>query len=407
VLGLIVAVCAIALALAGLRRHRDLASPYVLFSVGWLFPWALSELALSSAQSPLTAGTIRLLVEASISFLLGMAALAPLVAPDRPLFSLTDWRLGFDRTRLRRATYLIAILSTFGLAFEAAVAGTLPILAPQEISTVVYRHFALPFVHYLTISFIVVALLGATELRTFGIRGGRFAVALVIVSTLAIVALLARQQVVLIALGVGLLVHYTRRGGIPISWIVISGTVALALFVVAAANRGLSSEQAAELTGTSMPTMLAPLVLPYLYLTLNFTVLQFMTESHLPATLGANVFEPLLSLTLTRRLVPIPNVEEEFGWFNTYTFVWPIYSDFREIGVIVVPFFYGLLTMWLYVRMRRDGTPTALFLYALAAFVVGFLFQSNGYGFTPLYVFAAEIVWAMWYAKRRTAIEPP
>jgi oligosaccharide repeat unit polymerase len=390
---------ALGLVVAVWNRYHDWFAPGVVFAIGWLVPWAVAELQLSEAQDTIQGTTTGVLIVGSVSFFLGLTALRQ---SARPAARLTPGALRerIGHPRLRVAMGALLLLSIGGLAVEAWVAGTLPILAAPEVATAVYRAFPLPFIHYATISSIAVAILAVVAMRAFaGTRSVAFEVVVFIVATAIIVALMARMQIAMIGLGALIVMHYTSPRGVRMRWLAGLAIGAVGLFIVLAEVRGLSAVDVIDLTGLALPDALALLAWPYLYVSLNFTSLQYLMNAGLPATLGANVLQPILSLTLTRRLFPVPNVEEEFGWFNTYTFLWPIWSDFRWVGVVAVPFCYGLLMAALYRRLRARPDPAVLCVYALGVCATLFLFQSNPFSFTPLYVLAAEFALAFRFAR--------
>jgi oligosaccharide repeat unit polymerase len=67
---------------------------------------------------------------------------------------------------------------------------------------------------------------------------------------------------------------------------------------------------------------------------------------------------------------------------NTYTWLRTFYSDFGLIGVVTVPFFFGILSSWLAVSMKYR--PSVWRLTALAILMPVLLFSIMGFRLTDI-----------------------
>jgi oligosaccharide repeat unit polymerase len=386
----------------GISRYYfdDHFAPLGLFCVGWLIPLGVSELSLSAMQEPLDGTTWLFIIGSTATYLAGL--LVAVLAHRRPEGNPPkESILGLiDARSLRQASLALLALSIVTFAYEVRVAGTVPMLAPPEARTIVYRAFALPFIHYGTISSIPAASLAFLHLRLFGRQNWKLPAFVFVSGSLLIASILARQELLLIIVACLLILAYTASRPLRTAPLVVAALAVAWLFVIIGQGRGGSSEFAAQISGTYLPTWGAGLVWPYLYLALNFTVFQFLSHAGLAATAGANTLQPILSFTLTRRFFPLPVVEDEFGWFNTFTYLWPLYSDFRVWGVILIPSVYGLFSGWYYLRFRSRPNAARLLIYTLVAFTTLFLFQSNGFTFPAYYLFAFEFWLAIKFASR-------
>jgi oligosaccharide repeat unit polymerase len=303
--------------------------------------------------------------------------------------------------RLRVAMVALFLVTVAAFAYEVHVAGNVPMLVDPASRTVANRTFALPNVHYGTISGITVAVLAFFHLWVFGRKHWLLPVVLLLASVGIIFSIMARQQMLLIGFACLIVANYTARRPIGMRKLAGFAVAMFALFLLVGVARGAEVDTLMEASGTYVPEWAKGLVAPYLYFALNFQVLQSLAEADLPPTHGAHTLQPILSLTMTRRLFPLPNVEEEYGWFNTYTYLWPIYSDFGIAGTLAVPLIYGILSAWIYCRLRRMPTPSVLVAYALVAFALLFVFQGNGFAFPMYYVLALEAWLAFRFASRR------
>ncbi len=393
---LILAACGI---VASRYYFDDYFAPLGLFCIGWLIPLGVSELSLSSMQEPLDNLTWVLVVGSTVTYLAGLAIVSMVYKRPKHKPVLLGVEASLSARRLQVAMVALLVLAVIAYAYEAYLAGGIPIMASVENRTTAYRNFPIAFVHYATVSAIPAAVLAVLHFRLFGRSDWKLPAIILLLASLLIFSMLARQELLLIVVASLMVVAYTARKPITATPLLAGMMALLLFFVLIGRGRGGTSEFAAQLSGTYLPSWASGFVWPYLYLAVNFTVLQFLTHANLSSTLGAHTLQPILSLTLTRRYFPLPNVEEEFGWFNTFTYLWPLYSDFRVVGTLFIPTIYGAFTGWYYFRFRNNPTPSRVLIYTLIAFTTLFFFQSNGFSFAPYYVFAFEFWLAIKYAS--------
>ena len=122
--------------------------------------------------------------------------------------------------------------------------------------------------------------------------------------------------------------------------------------------------------------------LPYIYIANNFWNLDYALNPQLisaghPTTYGLDhIYSSLPFFGSSFR--------SAFGWddflsssivkwegFNTINYLWEIYKDFGGIGIAFVPFFWGILITWLYLRLKANMQMKFLLLYSFAIIMVG------------------------------------
>jgi hypothetical protein len=81
--------------------------------------------------------------------------------------------------------------------------------------------------------------------------------------------------------------------------------------------------------------------------------------------------------------------------YNTMSYLWEIYKDFGGIGVAFVPFFWGILIMWLYMRLKINGQMRHLLLYSFAIAMVGLWWFSIWYKITFMYTFMIILIFGI------------
>jgi len=138
--------------------------------------------------------------------------------------------------------------------------------------------------------------------------------------------------------------------------------------------------------------------LPYNYIANNFWNLDYALNPQIPSaghppTYGLDHF-----------FAPVPfigsSLRKSFGWddiynktivkqngLNSVNYLWEIYKDFGGIGVAFVPFLWGVLITWLYMRLKTNLQMKFLLLYSFAIIFVSLWCFNIGYKNSPVYGF--------------------
>jgi hypothetical protein len=138
--------------------------------------------------------------------------------------------------------------------------------------------------------------------------------------------------------------------------------------------------------------------LPYNYIANNFWNLDYALNPQIPfaghqSTYGLDHF-----------FAPVPfigsSLRKSFGWddiynativkqhgLNSVNYLWEIYKDFGGIGVAFVPFFWGILVTWLYMRLKTNLQMRFLLFYSFAIIMVSSWCFNIWYKNTPVYGF--------------------
>ena len=146
--------------------------------------------------------------------------------------------------------------------------------------------------------------------------------------------------------------------------------------------------------------------LPYYYIANNFWNLDYalnpqITSAGHPPTYGLDHF-----------VAQIPfiggSVRNAFGWddilnksitkiskYNSVSYLWDVYKDFGGMGVAFVPFFWGILIMWLYMRLKINLQMRFMLLYSFAIIMVGFWWFNIWYKVTFMYGFLVLAIFAI------------
>jgi len=148
------------------------------------------------------------------------------------------------------------------------------------------------------------------------------------------------------------------------------------------------------------------ILLPYNYIANNYWNLDYALNPQIPLaghppTYGLDHFVGQLPF-FGRSL------REAFGWdgmlnnsimkrpkYNSINYLWEVYKDFGGIGVAFVPFFWGILITWLYMRLRTTLQMRFLLLYTFAIVMVGLWWFNIWYKVSFMYGFLVLAIFIM------------
>lgn len=134
------------------------------------------------------------------------------------------------------------------------------------------------------------------------------------------------------------------------------------------------------------------LMLPYMYLSTNWTNLQYVISNTSEHTMGLWLFRPLLSyLQMTDGIQAYSGLVPYRPAFNTYSFIAVEYVDFGMIGSIIPTICLGIYVAYIYKRYTSYPDSFNCACYALVSCAVLEMFFSNHF-FNQSYPFTILIV---------------
>lgn len=388
---------------AAYAAYRDVFSPVGIFCAIWFIPLGISQFYLSGLQERFDGFTWLVVLGSAAAFIFGcfMAALFSVRVPRGRSNPVVEEHIAPGRFLF--AVTMLFLAAIAGYLYEAYLAGGIPLFAEERLMA--YAYFAQSYVHYLTTSTIAVAILIVAYVRRFKGRHLVLAAILFLGSLFILFSLLSRLQIFLILFAGVTIVNFTARRRLGLRALVLVLIVLIVLMNAVAALRSSGGYAHAEEIGeVDFPSWAESMVWPYLYVSLNFEKLRWLIHSDQPQTYGTLSFLPVLSLTFTRRFITTAQpreVEYTLGWFNTMTYLWFPFSDFRMPGVFGLPFLYGAFSTWVYHRARRYPRLFMVCLYGLVLFTVTFMFFYNFFAFPLLWILAIQMWLVCWFARVR------
>lgn len=236
---------------------------------------------------------------------------------------------------------------------------------------------------------LIVLMFGVAAFKKFNPRKGIRILARVVIFLTIALNLLAYPSRGTLFFSVGFLVilyNYLHKR-ISAMWILVCLVLAVGAFV------GISSLRD-QYGGNQVEKMAADAVmeLPYKYVSNNYWNLDYAVnpppdrEYH-PHTYGIDFFFGMFEF-----LKVSSSFRNSFHWdglfneriekirgFNTASYLWEVYKDLYFPGVILLPFFCGLMLSVLHLRLCHPFTPRQILFYAFFIYFIGWWFFTPGY----------------------------
>lgn len=304
------------------------------------------------------------------------------------------------------AGYLRAINETAGLANFA----TSPHLIRQAQETEAYlRIFGFAkFLNYFNFALFPLLVFYFVVLRG---SARRLMVLLCVPATLSVVLSLDRTQpffvIVWSAAIYLLLIGDTSIGRRRIAWFAACFTLLALIFFGVASYIGKTAENNPALRAASrVPAELAPVLLPYSYLTATIPALDKYLEVNSPGVYrGAFTLLPITKLAASA--LHVQSLPPEIGpfydvpfSFNAFTYLNVYYSDFGLPGVVVGPFVLGAISSAMYARVRAAPSFLNIYIYGLLSYVLVLSIFANKLVSTFVWEMALVGLSVGWYCTR-------
>lgn len=355
---------------------RDWASPVGIYL--WMWAGAVGLLFLGFVSyhevSPTTWGAVALSGAAFLAgTVLATAWMLPLPRPAQPPMAV----LALDRGRFEKLMWLLLLLGTLGLLLQMRHLHSVMGLSTLIENPVKARelHENVRFWGYFNILNVVNVVLAVLYLC-------RYRVPRLWMPPLFVVALVSalittdRTRFFYMAIW-ALCAWWYASGGMRLTCrklLLTLLTLAVLLgFFVLIGNHYQRQYHERYATYMQFPAGTAFLADPYIYFTGSLPALDAMLADGSPLYLGRFSFSPLVSL-LKLFLPGLEPVDLKGTLYhvpmeiNTFSYLHQFYLDFGWFGILLGPFFCGLLSGWVYMVMRKRPSFFAIYTASLLAY---------------------------------------
>jgi len=361
------------------RCWRDILSPIAIFSFVWFFSVGITQLMLSNTQHLWTFPTWFAVFGSALGFITGSLSYSLLVASRRMFYKKLRIPNHYSKHRLRLVILLLFVSSALAYLFEIYKFGGVPLFSGARIGA--YMNFGVRFVHYLTVSSVLVCMLIFVYRKLF-VNGKKLLLNIIFVaSLLIIISLLASGQILMILVGSFIIKHYLNEKKLGLKyfvWLTVFGVILFTLltgYIRSSANDITYVKKIGQ-PKFDIPDSLSPLFLPYLYVSTSFENLQLEIEQREKFHYGAETFHPIWAFTLTKSWFETTHYITPAG-FTTGTYLRSYYVDFSFVGVLIGPFLLGLAITVLYHSFRIAPTIFNLLAYSFCVYGLMMVFFAN------------------------------
>lgn len=352
-------------------RTKDLFHPVAIFSVVLITTVGISNFKLSHIQSDWSAKTWIVIIGTYTSFLMGYLLMKLLQKKMPTPKVMVD--------EVMESKFLKFMYILFGLCILAYIAELiksgfhLPIFSK---STGSYKHFGIPFVHYLTVTLAFVNYLISVYFFKYK-KINKYLIIIYVVSLVSVFTLLSRQLLIFLIVITIVSCHYMYKKIklIHISVLLLLGLIIFSILGNIRSNSALYILQVGKIIeGVNSPTF----AWVYLYFSMSYENLNYYINHFHDLYYGVNTFFPLFAFTLTKKYVQ-PDLLQYLPDVNltVSTMMYDFYLDFGIVGIIIFPFLIGALSYYCYNILRNRFSINSVMFYSMIAHNLFFVFFVN------------------------------
>lgn len=359
-----------------LMRKGDPLAPARTMALVWAGAIALCELKLSAYQHHWSLYSWLVLLLGPAAYIVGIAVISRsgLTRPLLPLEEIRTRLVGEAKVRFDDGKFFWTIVVLFAAyvvayAIEVVIEGTVPMLSERpDIMRVEFGVFGL---HLIVNGMMGIVLLSMEYL--FLVRPGRrrrwVVIAVVTVSVLTYALMLQRYTFFVVGVIVLSMAFYTTRWVRARNILPFAAVFVLLLFLI---NQVRAARYVQEYVYYVSKMRFSKefwfLAEPYMYITMNLENFARAVDKLDHHLYGYFLLDPLLALVGLKHWLgeyfAIERLPYLISGYNTFTFHWWYYYDFGVIGVALFPFLTGMVTAYLYSRLRTDPEPLTMVMYA-------------------------------------------
>jgi oligosaccharide repeat unit polymerase len=371
-------------------KTKDVFNPVGIFSLIWIFTIGLSNFKLSAWQTNWSTKMWVVVSLVYLSFLLGYFLVRRMKIGKETSFLSGEP----SEEKFKKFIYILFIVCFIAYIADVAKSGFLPIFA-QEMGA--YKAFGIRFVHYFTVSLVLVNLL--ITLYYFKYKKiSKMFILIYIISFLCTFTLLSRQLLILLVVTTVITVHYLFKK-IKITHlglIMLVGFIGFAILGNLRSNSANYIIEVGRMTGGVDSPIFTWL---YLYLGYSYENLNYYINNFNDLFWGSISFFPVFAFTLTKGFIQTDLIKFlPYSDLTTGTMAYDFYLDFGIIGVIVLPLLIGGLSSFMYSKLKQNSFFSVIF-YAMIAHNLLFAFFINFFANTSWVFYIGILTIFIFYTK--------
>lgn len=374
------------------HSSKNLFDMNFVFTLVWFMSLSLSVLQLHPIQVNWSMTSWICFLGAYLFFLIGSLVEISCHASTNVYFILNK-----DSTKF--SIYLLLILVTIPFIIEVLHSG-IPAFSG---SMSAYKDFAMPFIHYLTVSCVLLPPFIIYYFVKFNSSFfDKVIFPTILIYAVSIPILIVSRQLIILTLILSVLSYYFASDKIPkLSNAVLLLVVLFILWIITSALRNQNESYMNAVFEYNLFKINLPLSLKnaYSYVAWNFDNFNY-NINFIDFKFGRNFLEPFLSFFGARKFLPdvffnneLPNI---FKTYTTMPITYNGYQDFGIVGVLFYMFFIGYICQFFKDNSKLsffNFLEYALCIYGLSmSFFTSFFSSTNFWGYLIILIVIKHVV---------------
>lgn len=371
------------------KYFKDILNPIGIFSIVWFFSIGISQLMFSEVQHSWSILTWIITLGSAFCFITGSFSYFVLVSTRRTIHKISKPVNHYSEHRLKTIIIIIFILSFLSYLFEIYKCGGIPLFSATRIGS--YMNFGVRFIHYLTVSSVIVCVLIYIYKNLFPRNRPLFLNVIFTISIFILTSILASGQLLMTITGIIVVKNYINGGKLnPKDFIrfAILGILIVALltgFIRTSSFDNTYIKRIGKPT-INLPDELSFLFLPYLYISTGFENLQLQIQNQNKLYYGTETLFPLWAFSFLKGHFEFQHYITPEG-FNVGTYLRNYYGDYGFCGTMIMPFLLGLIITIFYCSLRDKSTVLKILIYSLCIYSLIIVFFANAFTLPLIWYF--------------------
>lgn len=393
---------------------KDIFSPAILYTYVWVSVIGISALYLSGLQQEWDLRFILILIFSTVSFIIGTKCIRKSNISSSKLTSKLKIDLESFKNRYSEKKMFKVLIALFILALLSYVA-TILVLGPPPIfsSALVKRNeyyvsgvelIFLNLIVFMNLSYIYIIVYDKNKFILFLLN---------IMSFLMLLSKTNKYQLFIIMF-LYIITYNLFKNRIGLKKVLITVLLGLTVFVslykYVYNDSIISLETRVQINEFKLNDNLSFLVDPYLYVSMNLENLKNFTEQNIQHTYGLQTFSgPLSMFKLNKVLVNGYGINDEwtnnlqYHWLNTGSYLYFFFWDFGLLGLMIGPFFLGLISQYYYNKaLSSKANLFNVFMYEYLIFSIILSFFTLIFVQLPIIINLVSIYFIERYSRKRT-----
>lgn len=302
---------------------------------------------------------------------------------------------------------VFSAIIVFFFIVETVASGGLPIFSN---SMSAYLEFGLSYIHYITVSCVLIPPMTVLYLNEYRVRRKRLVTLFLInIIMFAIPVLIVSRQLLLLQIVITFMTYFEIHGfKFKMRHLVAIVAVLVGAWIMLSMFRNQSDEYLRIVLQLDN-NQSVPFYQFYMYIAFNIDTFNANVGNILHHTLGTQMLYPLLTLTGLKKIIPESLMTIDVNMitttFNTSTFLTPAYADFGVIGNILFAIVIGSIAGSIEKKRKKKNDRKYILMHVLMDYAFMFTFFVSFFANTSIWIYFIMIYLIDLFGKKETVLK--